>query len=287
MTPNAPRRRALISGLVSICAAGPARAAPAAIERAMAPSARLWARWQPHDPHASLVVDHAALTTTLAAIVRTRADGSTRVAYAAVTPAMRAGLDAYLAAVAAVAVARLARPEQFALWVNLYNALTLRVVLDALARGPVRSIRDIDLSHGLFSGGPWDAKLIAVDGEPVSLNDIEHRILRPIWRDPRVHYAVNCASVGCPDLQPMAFTGAGLGARLDAAATAYVNHPRGVTPTADGLVLSSIYNWFAEDFEPDGVIAHLRRFARPALTQALTGSAAIDSYRYDWSLNTV
>ncbi len=72
---------------------------------------------------------------------------------------------------------------------------TVEVVLDHY---PVTSITKINLGGRLLGGGPWDAKLVRIEGEQVSLNDIEHRILRPIWRDPRVHYAVNCASLGCP-----------------------------------------------------------------------------------------
>ena len=66
---------------------------------------------------------------------------------------------------------------------------------------PVKSIRDIDISPGFFASGPWGAKLATVEGEKISLDEIEHRILRPIWKDPRIHYAVNCASLGCPNLQ--------------------------------------------------------------------------------------
>ena len=121
---------------------------------------------------------------------------------------------------AAVRVSGLGRDEQCAYWINLYNALTLEVVLDHY---PVDSIRDIDISPGLFSQGPWGKKLITVEGEQVSLNDIEHRILRPIWRDPRIHYAINCASLGCPNLQPRPFTGRTLDHALDLAAMRFVD----------------------------------------------------------------
>ena len=97
------------------------------------------------------------------------------------------------------------RDEQLAYWINLYNALTVKVILDHY---PVKSILDIDISPGWFSIGPWGKKLVAVEGVEISLDDIEHRILRPIWRDPRIHYALNCAAVGCPNLLREAFTGA-------------------------------------------------------------------------------
>ena len=147
-------------------------------------------------------VDHRRWGRFLAAYVRPGENGLNRVAYGSVTAEGRADLGAYLDSLAAVPVSTLSRPEQMAFWINLYNALTVRVVLDHY---PVGSIREIDISPGLFSNGPWRAELTTVEGEPLSLDDIEHRILRPIWRDPRIHYALNCASLGCPNLQPGPF----------------------------------------------------------------------------------
>ncbi len=288
MTPGRPgsclTRRALL--VPALLATGPAAAAPSFIEALFAPSARLWPRWQTHDPASRHVVDHAAWDRLLKARLRRRVDGIMGLAYGAVTPAERAALTTYLAELGRVAVSGLNRDEQFAFWINLYNALTVKIVLD---RYPVASIRDIDLGGGgLFGGGPWSAPVATIEGETLTLNDIEHRILRPIWRDPRVHYALNCASVGCPDLRAGAWTAAGLGAALDAAARAHVNHPRGVMAQADGLTLSSIYNWFAEDFgDQEGVLAHIRRHAEPALLAAVNKAPTITGYRYDWSLNDV
>ena len=124
---------------------------------------------------------------------------------------------------------------------------------------------------------------------PCRLNDIEHRILRPIWRDPRIHYAVNCASVGCPNLMTEAFAGDRLDAQLDGAARAYVNTPRGARIEDGKLVVSSIYIWFGEDFGGNdaGVIAHLKRYAEPQLGNRLKSLKAISDHRYDWSLNDV
>ncbi len=251
---------------------------------AAAPRAELWERWTAHDPRSQATVDHAAWDRVLAAHVRPGADGVNRFAYAAVTADERAALDGYLERLSATPVSTLSRAEQLAFWINLYNALTVRVVLDHY---PVASIRDIDISPGLFSDGPWGRKLIAVEGEPLSLDDVEHRILRPIWRDPRIHYAVNCASIGCPDLRRDAFTAATADASLDAAARAYVNHPRGARVEDGRLIVSSIYEWFQEDFGGDdaGVIAHLRRHAAPALAAALERVERIDDDEYDWSLN--
>lgn len=158
----------------------------------------------------------------------------------------------------------------------------------------MKSIKDIRLGgegglFGLFAAGPWKAKVTRIAGVPLSLDDIEHVILRPIFKDARVHYALNCASVGCPNLRTEAFTGAHLDAQLDAAARAYVNDPRGVDPELDGLVLSSIYDWYREDFggSDRAILDHVRRYAAPPLLAALEGTTSIDDFNYIWSLNDI
>jgi hypothetical protein len=137
----------------------------------------------------------------------------------------------------------------------------------------------------LFADGPWGKALVTVEGEPLSLDDIEHRILRPIWRDPRLHYVLNCAALGCPNLQPVAFTAANADDLLDAAARAYVNHPRGVRVEGERLYLSKIYSWYPKDFEPEGVPAHMRRYADPNLGEAIGRTSRTAAIDYDWTLN--
>ncbi|MCP5366893.1 MAG: DUF547 domain-containing protein [Hyphomicrobiales bacterium] len=252
-------------------------------EALFAPRADLWQRWTRHDPASSVRIDHGPWAAFLARYVRPGDDGINRVAYGQVTAADRAALEAYLSALAAVPVDGLNRDRQMAFWINLYNALTVRLILDY---APKESIRDIDISPGLFSDGPWGRKLVRVAGEDVSLNDIEHRILRPVWRDPRVHYAVNCASLGCPNLWPEPFRAGDLAAQLDAAARAYVNHPRGARVHGGKLTVSSIYVWFGGDFGGGaGVLAHLRRYAGEALLKDLAPITGIADHAYDWRLN--
>jgi len=196
----------------------------------------------------------------------------------------RAALAAYIESLEAADPAALPRDEQFAYWVNLYNALTVRVVVDHY---PVASIRDISISPGLFSRGPWGKKLVRVAGRELSLDDIEHAILRPDFGDARVHYAVNCASWSCPDLAVEPYEGATLDAQLDAAARRYVNSPRGALIRNGRLTASSIYSWYKEDFgrTEAGVLAELRKYADPELAAALAKVVRVSSYGYDWSLN--
>jgi len=152
---------------------------------------------------------------------------------------------------------------------------------------PVASIRDIAISPGLFSTGPWGKKLVTVAGRELSLDDIEHGILRPDFGDSRVHYAVNCASVGCPDLAARPYTGDELDAMLDSAARAYVNSPRGARVEGGKLTASGIFKWYMKDFggTEEGVLAELRKYAGPDLAAALENVSGVASYDYDWSLN--
>lgn len=229
------------------------------------------------------VVDHSAWRRFLSAYVKTGGDGVNRVRYDAVASDDRKRLDDYINALAARSPARLNRNEAFAYWVNLYNALTVRLILDHY---PVQSIREIK-PHP-FAVGPWKMELVTIAGVPLSLDDIEHGLLRAHWRDPRVHYAVNCASISCPNLLKRPFTSAELDSMLEDAARSYVNHPRGVRFARDGtLILSSIYEWYAEDFGADerDVIAHLLQYARPALAAEIGAAQSISDYEYDWSLN--
>jgi hypothetical protein len=228
----------------------------------------------------------------LRAYVSMGADGITRVDYARwrATAADRAALDAYITEMAARRPSTMARTEAFAYWGNLYNAVTLKVILD---RYPVASIRDIK-SDNWFDPkaytGPWRQQRVTVEGRRLSLDDIEHEIMRPTFKDPRVHYIVNCASYGCPNLMDRVWRAATLEADLEAAARAFVNHPRGVAVLPNGtLRVSSIYKWFIEVFGGDdaGLLAHFRQYAAPALAQRLTGSPRIAEDDYDWSLNRV
>ncbi len=265
-------------------AAAIALTACTAFEAQLAPGAEPLRRWERHDPASKQTVDHRAWGAFLAHYRVVGADGIARIRYAAVSPIDRAALAQYVVRLEGADVDALARPEQLAFWVNLYNAATLRLVLE---RYPVRSIRDISLGGGLFETGPWGAKLVAVKGEWLSLDDIEHRILRPLWRDPRIHYVVNCASLGCPDMPPAPLTGANAESVLDASARAYINHPRGAAVIGGRLEVSSIYRWYREDFggSEAAVIAHMKRYAAPALGAQIQNVSAIDRYRYDWALN--
>jgi hypothetical protein len=249
-----------------------------------APNADLWEFWTTHNPKSQVSVDHTVWQNFLEAHIVVSNDGVNRVAYEKVSPNSQQHVAGYIKHLTQLAPSTLQKNEQRTYWINLYNALTVTVVLDNY---PVESILEIKISPGLFSPGPWGKKLIIIEGHSLSLDDIEHRILRPIWQDNRLHYALNCASVGCPNLINKAYTGANTDKLLSQAAHAYINHPRAARVEDGMLYVSSIYNWYKSDFggSDTGVIAHLKKFADPALLKALSGITEIEDDSYDWSLN--
>ncbi len=266
-------RRALLAGATATIAAStaPRRAHAAAAARLID------ARWRQFGGGSG--PDHGAWDRILGQHRRLGSDGIARFDYAAADKATVAG---YVQTLVAADPATMTATAAFCYWANLYNAVTVNLVLDAY---PVSSIRKI--GGGLLNRGPWRSKIVRVAGAELSLDDIEHGILRPVWRDPRVHYAVNCAALGCPNLSARAFIPGRLAAQLDAGARTYVNHPRGAQVTNGRLVASSIYDWFQADFggSDAGVLTHLRQHADAPLADALQGVTRIAEHRYDWGLN--
>ncbi len=240
-------------------------------------------------PMSAQAADTAAYDRLLTRYVVASPDGINRVRYTAW--AANAGdidaLNAYVASLEQDRPSRMTRDERLAHWINLYNAVTLQIILENY---PVRSIRDIRSQtldpRGLI--GPWRTQRVTVEGRRLTLDQIENSILRPEFNEPRIHYAINCASIGCPNLAARAWRADTMDADLSEAARNYVNHPRGVSVDAQGRVrASTIYRWFAADFGANavGVLAHVRRHASPDLQARLSGSVAISGYGYDWSLN--
>ncbi len=243
-----------------------------------------WEDWAQSNQQDSRVIEHGEWTGLLQKYIKPGAANLNKFAYGKVSAADKTVLQNYIKSLEAVEVTGYNKNEQLAYWINLYNAVTVRVILDHY---PVKTIRDIDIS-GFLKNGPWQKELVTVEETPLTLDDIEHAILRPIWKDPRIHYGVNCASVGCPNLQTTAFTGKTASAQLDAGAKAYINSSRGVTVSKRGKVsVSSIYSWFAHDFgnSEQGIVKHLLRYANADLTETLTKTGRISDTHYDWSLN--
>ncbi len=246
-----------------------------------APKPELWERWQKNNASSTQSVDHSLWSAFLNQY-RKEENGIALIDYAKVTPSDKKNVTNYLDLLSKTPIDDLNRNEQLAFWINLYNAGTIDTILQNY---PVESIRDI--KSGFFSPGPWALPFLTVAGQELTLNDIEHRILRPIYKDPRLHYAVNCASIGCPNLASTAYTASNVDELLTSGARDYINHPRGVTIDDGVLSVSSIYQWFKVDFGNDdaGVIAHLKKYAKPNLKNKLDNIVSIDDDFYNWALN--
>jgi hypothetical protein len=190
-------------------------------------------------------------------------------------------LDGYLDSLARVDPRALSDDERFAFYVNAYNAWTIKLIL---SRYPdIRSIKDLG---GLFTS-PWKKKIARIDGRLLTLDQIEHDILRSEFRDPRVHFAVNCASKGCPPLQSEPFSGRHLDEQLDRAARGFINDSRFNYLSGETLWVSKIFDWFNEDFGDD-IIGFVMRYADPPLSDTLKRSrdrVRVKYLDYDWSLN--
>ena len=241
--------------------------------------------WAERDDANAATIDHDAWQEILNGYLRTdHPSGVNRFDYGGLKANAEhtASLAAYLQGLQAIDPRPYSAAEQKAYWINFYNALTVQLVANAY---PVDSIRD--MGDNWLIPGPWDDAHAEVVGEELTLNDIEHEILRPIWQDNRIHYAVNCASFGCPNLAALAYTAANTEQLLEDGASAYVNHARGVAFDGEDVTVSSIYDWYQADFDDseEGVLAHLAKYAAPELAEQLRAFKGDVDYAYDWSLN--
>lgn len=190
-------------------------------------------------------------------------------------------LDAYLKVLENVDTERLSRDEQLAFYVNAYNAWTIRLILTGYPG--IHSIKDLG---GLFKS-PWEKKICRIDGKVLTLDDIEHHILRARFKDPRVHFAVNCASRGCPPLLSEPYVGSRLVRQLNQVTRAFINDPERNRLEGDTLFVSKIFKWYSEDFNDD-VIGFFLKYAQGDLKKRLEGNREkikVEYLDYDWSLN--
>ena len=237
-----------------------------------------------NDPLSPYTVDHSAWSCFLSRYLITDSQGLNRLRYGSVTRQDRNSLKCYLQRLQMVDTRTLNRNEQLAFWFNLYNARTVEFVLDNY---PIRSIRQIKQNFTDFVGPFDDEGAVTVLGKPLSLTDIESGIVRPVAKDPRIHFALNCASFGCPNLSPTAWTGQNLDQRLNAAAYQYINSDRAVKRSIRGLRVTKIFKWYKADFgETDqAVLNFIRQYADCNTLNKLAGREKIAGYFYDWSLN--
>ncbi|MCB1667952.1 MAG: DUF547 domain-containing protein [Pseudomonadales bacterium] len=247
-----------------------------------APKSEYWAFWDHSDEQSHKQINHSDWNDILKRyLVTNDPSGINRFRYGEVSNADSKKLDRYIKKLSKTDPRQYNRREQKAYWLNLYNALTVQLVVKHY---PIDSITEIG---GLLSRGPWDKTLVKVEGKELSLNDIEHRILRPIWKDHKIHFGLNCASVSCPNLQPVAFSGANVRSLLKSAGKEYINHPRGVHLKKGEMKVSSLFNWYSKDFAKDkkAMMKMFAHYADDRLALYLLGFNGKIKYDYDWSLN--
>lgn len=240
--------------------------------------------WTGSTEDSQIEIDHSQWQAILDAYLDDKhPSGVSRFDYAAVSSEDKDSLSSYLDSLQKVDPGSLNKGEQKAYWINFYNAGTVRVILENY---PVKSIRNIRPQLLALSLGPWDHVYFSVNGEDLTLNDIEHGILRPIWQDPRLHFVLNCASIGCPNLSKSAFTVANVETQLESATEAFLTHPRAVSLDGDKLMLSSLFDWYASDFGNDQseIFDFISDYSD--LDELSDDSQSVSvKYHYDWSLN--
>ncbi|MBW2029257.1 MAG: FAD-dependent oxidoreductase [Deltaproteobacteria bacterium] len=176
-----------------------------------------------------------------------------------------ARLDRYLEILERVDTKGLNRNEQLAFYVNAYNAWTIKLILGAYPG--VESIKDL----GSFLKSPWKKKIARIDGKKLTLDNIEHDIIRPRFGDPRIHFVVNCASKSCPPLRSEPYRGDDLERQLDEMTKAFINDPSNNYVKGDTLYVSSLFKWYSEDFHDD-VISFFLKYAEGDLKRRLTAA---------------
>ena len=254
----------------------------AALPAAAAEEAEPWPLWEAHFEGGSKIV-HKDWDAILGKYV-VEVDDHRMFAYGRVSDADKALIRKYINYLSGLPIEQYSRDEQLAYWLNLHNALVIDLILREY---PVESVQDI--GGWFWAPGPWKSAIAIVKGEKLSLNDIMHRILRPIW-GLGVHYGLNHGAKGSPDLHPAAYTGETVNEMLSANMKRFVDHPRGVS-IGDGnrLTTSEIYDWYKDDFSSTGdvkhIISHYKLVASRSRSIQLDSAFGIDDYQFDWSLN--
>ena len=164
------------------------------------------------------------------------------------------------------------RNDAMAYWINAYNAFTVKLILNNY---PVKSIMNIN------GGKAWDLKFIEIKGEKYSLNNIEHDILRKKYTDPRIHFAVNCASVSCPKLLNTAFFAESLESQLEKAAKEFINNDSKNSISSNKAQVSKLFDWYKDDFTTNGLLVdYLNKYSTTKLTTTKVGFK-----EYNWNIN--
>lgn len=183
-----------------------------------------------------------------------------------------ATLDQVTAAIAAEKATG-SQADKMAYYLNAYNAWMLKIASDRYPTGSILAGDD----------KIFERKLIKVGGKTMSLNDLEHGIIRKQFGDARIHFAVNCASESCPPLSKTAFTGQNVNSELHKLTMAFINSKYGVSQKGSALHVSKLFEWYAKDFKKDSkdgtVLGYIKQYKQ------VSGSPALQYAEYSWKLN--
>lgn len=170
--------------------------------------------------------------------------------------------------------------EKLAYWINAYNAFTLKLIIDHY---PIRSITELHPTiHIPLVSTVWHREFFEIGGKPTSLDEIEHKILRKQFDEPRIHFAINCASISCPPLRNEAYLSSRLEDQLDEQSRIFINDPIRNNIKANHISISKIFSWFSEDFtQSGGLIDFLNQYSEIEIDE----NATVDYLKYDWKLN--
>ena len=194
----------------------------------------------------------------------------------------RVVLQVYLKQFETVIIKNLTRNEKLALYINAYNAFTIDLILENYKK-PIKSIKDIS--------SPWDTKFCNIGGVKFSLNEIENKFLREEFNEPRFHFAINCASISCPPLQPFAYFPDKLDDQLTEATTNFMKNPLGVNILNKKLEVSKIFDWYKADFETKEsnatsfIFKYLSKEQKENLPEL--NKITLSYQKYNWNLNDI
>jgi hypothetical protein len=177
--------------------------------------------------------------------------------------------------------ANASKPEQMAFWINAYNAFTLRLILDHY---PLKSIKDIGSKIKIpLVNTPWAVRFFSIGSERMSLDNIEHGILRKKFDDPRVHFALVCASISCPALRNEAYTAAKLESQLDDQGHDFLNNPAKNNISKSNAQLSRYFEWYRSDWTSNkqSVVSWVNKYS----VTKIDAKTPISYLEYNWNLN--
>ncbi len=242
--------------------------------------------WNDVEPESLINVAHSAFKEVLTAYISDQhPSGIARFNFNAVSASDRTKLESYLDYLQLLEPRQLNEGQAKAYWVNIYNAATLKMMLDAYEDDRVSSIRDA--RTGVFSARPWKRKLVTISQQKMSLDDIHNGVLRPMYKDHRIHFALFFFSLGGPDVSATILEGENNEEVLNALEKNYMSHYRAARLNGSELVLSGLFETYDTDFADDfdSLLQYIAQHVPEEISAAFP-NISDTRYEYDWGINT-